>query len=95
MEQKNSYTKAELETYDKFWDTIRTEKTLIADAEAKGKIEGKIEGEQIGIQKEKIETVLKAYNNGIPIPLIANISSITEEEVIRILKEKGKVVGNG
>ncbi len=58
----------------------------------KGKIEGKIEGEQIGILKKTIETVGKSYDNGIAIPLIANINSITEEEVIRILKEKGKIV---
>jgi predicted transposase/invertase (TIGR01784 family) len=49
-------------------------------------------GEQIGILKKTIETVIKSYDNGIAIPLIANINSITEEEVIRILKEKGKVV---
>ena len=33
LSKESGYTKAELETYDKFWDTIRTEKTLIADAE--------------------------------------------------------------
>ena len=87
LTKESGYTKAELETYDKFWDTIRTEKTLIADAEAKGKIEGKIE--------EKMDTVLKAYDNGIAVPMIANISSISEEEVIRILKEKGKINVNG
>jgi predicted transposase/invertase (TIGR01784 family) len=57
----------------------------------KGKIEGKIEGEQIGILKKTIETVIKSYDNGIAIPLIANINSITEEEVIKILKEKGRI----
>ena len=95
LTKESGYTKAELELYDKYWDTVRTERTLIADAEARGKIEGKIEGEQIGILKKTIETVVKSYDNGIAIPMIANINSITEEEVIKILKEKGKIVANG
>jgi predicted transposase/invertase (TIGR01784 family) len=47
------------------------------------KIEGKIEA--------KLETILKAYDKGMDITLIANIVSFEEAEVIRILKEKGKI----
>ena len=41
--QENAFSKAELEYYDKYWDSIQTEKTLYEGAERKGKIEGKIE----------------------------------------------------
>ena len=40
--QESSYTKGQLETYDKYWDSISTEKTLILDSYDEGKIEGKI-----------------------------------------------------
>ncbi len=83
LSKESAFTKKELEAYDKYWDTIRTERTLIADAEEKGKMEGKMEG--------KIETVLKAFDNGIDIPLITNITDFTENEVITILTENGRL----
>jgi len=41
--RESSYTRAELEQYDKYWDVIRTQQTLVNDAIKTGKIEGKIE----------------------------------------------------
>ena len=49
--KESAYSKNELETYDRYWDSISSEKTLIVDAFDEGKIEGKIEGEQIGLEK--------------------------------------------
>jgi hypothetical protein len=46
-----------------------------------------------GKVKKTISTAIKAYDNGISIHLIANISSIAKEEVIRTLKKNGKMVG--
>lgn len=52
----SAFTKAELESYDKYWDSVRTEKTLqygyfekgkaegVAEGKAEGKVEGKAEG---------------------------------------------------
>lgn len=48
-------------------------------------------GEQIGIQKKEIEVVLKSFDNGISIPLISNITNLSEEEVMEILREHGKI----
>ena len=36
LTKESGFTKSELEAYDKYWDSIRTEKSLIADAEEKG-----------------------------------------------------------
>ena len=47
--------------------------------------------EEVDEIEEKIETVLKAYENGIDIPLISNITDLSEEEVVKILKKKGKL----
>ncbi|MBP6385170.1 MAG: hypothetical protein KA313_08790 [Pseudarcicella sp.] len=47
----NSFSKKELETYDKYWDSISSERTLISSAER----EGLEKGEKIGLEKgEKI-----------------------------------------
>ena len=103
LTKESAYTKAELEAYDKYWDSIRTEKTLIVDAEAKGEKRGEQKGELIGIQKgeqigiqkceqkKQTEVVLKSFENDISIPLIANITQLTEDEVINILREHGKL----
>ena len=58
----------------------------------KGEQIGIQKGEQIGIQKEKVEIVLKAFDNGVDIPLISNITDLSEEQIHNILKEHGKVV---
>jgi predicted transposase/invertase (TIGR01784 family) len=99
LTKESGYTKAELEAYDKYWDNIRTERTLIADAEARGKIEGEQigiqKGEQIGVLKgkfaEKIEMILSLNEDKLPIPQIAKYVRLPEDEVIKILKEKGKL----
>ena len=48
----------------------------------KMKLEGKLEG--------KMETVLRSQEQGLSIPLIANITNLIEEEVKKILVEHGK-----
>ncbi len=45
--QESAFTEQELETYDKYWDQVRTERTLIGDSFEKG-LE---KGEQIGLEK--------------------------------------------
>ena len=79
LTKESGYTKMELEAYEKYWDSIRAERTLIADAEDRGKIEG------------KIEVVINSFNNGINISLIANITNLTEDEVLKILTDNGKI----
>lgn len=111
LAKESGYTKAELEEYDKYWDAISTERTLIADAEAKGKAigreegreegrekgreEGREEGEQIGFlkgeMKEKITVILNGFENGISVSILAKITQLSEDEVLRILIEHGKI----
>jgi predicted transposase/invertase (TIGR01784 family) len=67
--KESSFTKNQLETYDKYWDTIRTEKTLILDAFDEGKIEAKIE----------IAKSLK--NMGISIDVIIKSTGLSKEEI--------------
>jgi predicted transposase/invertase (TIGR01784 family) len=87
LTKESGYTKVELEAYEKYWDTIRTERTLIADAEAKGKAEG----EAVGEFKEKIKVIKNGYVNGIDIAVLAKLIQLTEDEVKVILKNNGLI----
>ena len=56
---------------------------------------GKLEGEQIGIQKgkleEKTEMVFTLFEEGIDTTNIARLVKLPEEEVVKILKDNGRL----
>ncbi len=70
--EHSAYTDKELAAYDKFWDIIRTENTLISSAEKKGKQE-----ERIAIAKN-----LKEY--GMPVAEISQMTGLPEEEINKL-----------
>jgi predicted transposase YdaD len=61
--ESSSYTKGQLLLYDRYWDSIRIQRTYIVDALAEGLQEGEVigiekgraEGEAIGIEKGRAE----------------------------------------
>jgi len=53
--QESAFSPAELETYDRYWDHVRVERTLIADSHAEGEEAGIVKGEKIGIEKGRKE----------------------------------------
>jgi len=72
LAQESSYTPAELEAYDKYWDAVRVEKTLTIDAFQEGR-----NAEKIAIAKG----MLKA---GISVDVIAKISGLTKEQIEKL-----------
>ena len=66
---ESSYTKAELETYDKYWDYVSTEKTIIADSY------------NDGLENGKIEVAKKLLLLGISIDLISKSTGLTQQEI--------------
>lgn len=44
LAQESAFSVAELESYDKFWDAVRVEKTIQSDAKQEGIAIGKEEG---------------------------------------------------
>ena len=96
---ESAFTRAELEAYDKYWDNISSERTLIAEAEetglskgkaegrAEGKAEGKVEGRAEGMQLAM--QVIKLHRAGVSPHEIAEQVGITEAEVVAILAEMG------
>lgn len=89
--KESAYSKKELESYDRYWDSISSEKTLIVDAFDEGKIEGEqigiAKGEQIGLDKERDKGIIKAIQRGrLSIEEIAEDFDVTMEYVLEIKK---------
>ncbi|MEI7596835.1 MAG: Rpn family recombination-promoting nuclease/putative transposase [Bacteroidota bacterium] len=74
--QESSFTEAELEYYDKYWDSIQTEKTLFEGATKKGKIEGRIEG--------IIEVAEKLKSMGVDVVTIQKSTGLSKEEIEKL-----------
>ena len=65
LSQESAYSPGELEAYDKYLDAVRVERTFIADALAKGRIEGEYNAKLLiarnllnsGMTKEQVASV--------------------------------------
>lgn len=83
--ETSSYNDAQLASYDKFWDTISIEKTLYNSGERKGREEGLMEGEAVGMEKGRAEEKRKIASGmkqaDIPLETIAVITGLPLEEV--------------
>jgi len=79
--QESAFTPAELDAYDRYWDQVRVERTLLADSLAegeqigleKGRVEGRVEGEQLGLEKGMKEALARLIASGIAEPEARNI----------------------
>ena len=79
LTKESSFTKAELEVYDKYWDAVSIQKSIVIDSEAKGRLE------------EKEAVILSGYKNGISIEVLMMLTKLTALETVAILKKHGKV----
>ena len=96
--EKAAYTKAQLETYDKWKIAAMTERSALKDAKNEGLTEGKIEGIKEGMEKGKIEGIKEGLEKGkievakslskmgIPISQIIEATGLSENEINQILK---------
>lgn len=88
-----SFTDTELRTYDKFWDTVRIEKTLLKDryeegmekGEAKGLAKGLAQGEAKGSYQKAQEIAKKMLSKGLDDTTIMEMTGLSQEE-IKLLK---------
>lgn len=62
--EESSYTDAQLNGYDKFWDIVRTERTYINAAIRKGMSEGRAEGFEQGRAKGRAEGMAHGMAQG-------------------------------
>jgi predicted transposase/invertase (TIGR01784 family) len=74
--QVSAFTKAELDTYDKYWDSIRSERTLLEEAE------------QAGL--EKGVAIYQDWQSGMPKAEIALKHGLSVEQVEKLLRRLEK-----
>ena len=69
--EMSGFTDAELRAYDKFWDSVSVERTLIDDSYQKGKEKGKEEGIAEGMEKGMNQKALEIAKNMLAMGLSA------------------------
>lgn len=74
---ESAFTKAELESYDKYWDSVSSEKTLIVEAEETGRAEGRAEG----IKEGKLQIAKTLQAQGMPLDQILEITGLDKEDL--------------
>lgn len=79
--KENSYTKEELEQYDKYWDTLRIQKAYVSDAFKEGKNEGKLEGKLEGRLEGRIEVASRMKNKGFSPLEICEVTGLTLNDI--------------
>ena len=90
----SGFTDAELRAYDKFWDSVSVERTLLDDRYQKGKEEGRAEGKEEGraegraegMSQRSLEIARNLLSLGLPVDQIIQATGLTEEE-IELLKK--------
>jgi predicted transposase/invertase (TIGR01784 family) len=86
LTEEAAYTKAELMSYETYWDTVSTEKTLLTERYHLGKEEGKIEGIAEGKAEEKTEIARKLLIQNMDIKSIAIVTGLTPAEIEKLKK---------
>ena len=87
--QESGFTKEELATYNKYWDDISSEMTLMNAAKAEGLAEGRAvgreEGREEGIEEGKKSSITQmaknAIKNGLSNDLIRQFTGLTDIEI--------------
>ena len=85
----SGFTDAELWAYDKFWDSVSVERTLIDDSYQKGKEEGmekgiekgRAEGKEEGMNQRSLEIARKMLAQGMDEAMVMDLTGLTAEEI--------------
>ena len=89
----SSFSDAELRAYDKFWDSVSVERTLIDDSYQKGKEKGKEEGIAEGMEKgmnlRSLEIARKMLAKGMDEASVMDMTGLTAEEIKLLKAEMG------
>lgn len=84
----SAFTEEELRAYDKFWDSVRTEKSMIYDSVQKGfekgKAEGKAEGRAEGRTEEKLDVAKRLLAMGLSEEQVSTGTGLPIEEVLQL-----------
>lgn len=87
----SGFTDAELRAYDKFWDSVSVERTLLDDRYQKGKEEGmeegRAEGRAEGMNQRSLEIAKKMLAKGMDEATVMDVTGLTAEKM-KLLKAK-------
>lgn len=87
--EESAYTPAQLLGYDKFWDIIRTERTLVESALDRGFTKGMEKGMEKGLlegeSKEKHATLIRMREAGTSIDIMSVATGLPVEEIRKLL----------
>ena len=76
LSEEAAYTPEELSAYETYWDTVSTEKTLLADRFQKGKAE------------RTVEIACNMLSQGIDIKTISLVTQLKEDEIKSLIKKQ-------
>ena len=82
----SGFSDAELRAYDKFWDSVSVERTLIDDSDQKGKEKGKEEGIAEGMEKGMNQKALEIAKNMLAMGLSAEQVAKATQLSLEIIK---------
>jgi predicted transposase/invertase (TIGR01784 family) len=82
----SGFTDAELRAYDKFWDSVSVERTLIDDSYQKGKEKGMEEGIAEGMEKGMNQKALEIAKNMLAMGLSAEQVAKATQLPLEIIK---------
>ena len=82
----SGFSDAELRAYDKFWDSVSVERTLIDDSYQKGKEKGKEEGIAEGMEKGMNQKALDIAKNMLAMGLSAEQVAKATQLPLEIIK---------
>lgn len=69
-------------------NTLKSEAmTLIDEIKQQGELRGELKGEIQGIKKEKQNTIIRSWENGIAVPMISNITGVSIEEIEKVIAD--------
>lgn len=91
--EESAYTDEQLLGYDKFWDVIRTERTIVNSAArrgrekgyAEGHEQGRAEGRAEGEHEKALAIARKMKSKGLSVEDIKEITGLTAEEIEQLL----------
>ena len=81
----SAFSEDELRAYDKFWDSVRVEKTLQHDSYQEGRAEGMAEGRAAGANDEKVATAKRMLSAGFTPEQVAVATSLSAGDVEKLL----------
>ena len=81
LTQESSYSRTELDAYDRYWDAVSVEKTFYHDALEIGREQGLAEGIEVGELKAKRDLAVKLLATGMERSQVASLTGLGESDL--------------